>query len=411
VTLDGFKPDPRKVADRLAELAEGFPLPVVFNGQELQRPWALDSGHEFIQTGVGQVYLKGFGDGESWEATTQNLCVYLQGLPVYGTPVSWFRSETSNVVHLDSSLFHARLPDRDKLIDEDNVVQRVKEAVKAEVVRKLQELKGRLTPEAFAEGYETLRKWDCLDLLNDIPVIPRRALSFIQSYPIKEGPGSDNLDQVPQAITRKDVETGKVVIAELGYLNNENVQHWMYAWRKDRLIYSASSLHSGHWLHQYKVEMDDKPVEVAIEGETHRAFFEGQWVSGEAAFCEKYRLTFDGDTIEVEGDSIYLEDEGLFVVPKGDASGAVVGQVSSYYDDNESFNSSAKDEDEWAFEKFVVANTSADAAKALARLLPSFTGCPKVFGKRFTLELDSSGKVVSVEELADGELVGHGTEE
>jgi hypothetical protein len=49
-------------------------------------------------------------------------------------------------------------------------------------------------------------------------------------------------------------------------------------------------------------------------------------------------------------------------------------------------------------DKFAIANTSPDPAKALQRLLPSFAGCPKVFGKCFRLELDGEGHVLSVVE-------------
>jgi len=41
--------------------------------------------------------------------------------------------------------------------------------------------------------------------------------------------------------------------------------------------------------------------------------------------------------------------------------------------------------------------------KALQRLLPSFAGCPKVFGKCFTLALDGEGHVLSVVEAEPAE--------
>ena len=409
VKLDGFKPEPDKVASRLVTLAEGFPIPVFYNGVELKRPLALDGGCEFIQTGIGQIYLKGLGIGEHWTASSKELHVYLQGLPVYRSP-RLYSIEAANVVHLDASLFRARLPDRDKLIDEDKVVGQVAEAVRREAVLKLKALKGCLAPDAFAKGCETLRRWDCLELLNDVPVIPRQVLSCIQGYPVKEGCGSVNLDQAGIA-TREDVETGKVAVAQLEWFDEAGAPRWMYAWRKEMLVY-GQPLAQGHWLHGHIVDLDGQTVEVEIIGETHRANFDGQWVCGDAAFCEKYRLVFGGDAVEIDDCSIYLEDEGLFVVPKGDASGLAVRQASSYYDDSDSYHESVKDEDEWAFEKFVAANTSANPAKAIERLLPSFAGCPKVFGKRFTLELDGRGKVLSVVEAdsAAGLAAGPGEE-
>ena len=75
VRLGGFKPDASQIASCLSELAKGFPIPVIFNGHALQRPWALDSGNEFIDTEIGKVHLKGFGSGESWTNSVQELQV------------------------------------------------------------------------------------------------------------------------------------------------------------------------------------------------------------------------------------------------------------------------------------------------------------------------------------------------
>ena len=395
VRLGGFKPDAGQVASRLAELAKGFPIPVIFNGQALQRPWALDSGKEFIDTEIGKVCLRGFGPGEDWTRPMYELQICLQGLPIHRTKGYWCGDSMVNIVHLDSRQFHARLPDRDKLIDEDQVVKRVQQVVRQGAIAKINALKETLSPAEFAEGYETLRLWDCLALLNDVPVIPTGVLAYIQHYPIKEGCSPVNLEPARPSgsdslVTREDVETGKVSVAELEGIDETGAAPWMYAWHKDVLVYD-NPLDQGHWLFQHVVDFNRQPVQVEIIGETHRAHFDGQWVCGDAAFCEKYRLVFGSDSVDIAGDSIYLEDEGLFVVPKGDASGGVVGQASSYFDEHDNFNESVKDEDAWSFEKFVVANTSANPANALERLLPRFDGCPKVWGKRFVVSLDMGG--------------------
>ena len=273
----------------------------------------------------------------------------------------------------------------------------MKSVVQKEAVNKIIALKDTLTPAEFAEGYETLKLWDCLALLNDVPVISKGVLAYIQHYPIKEGCSPVNLEP-DGLVTREDVETGKVTVAELESVDDEaGATPWMFAWHKDMLVYD-NPLDKGHWLFRHLVDFTKQAVQVEIIGETHRAYFNGQWVSGNTAFCEKYRLTFADDSVDIEGDSICSEDMGLFIVPKGDASGCVVRQASSYFDEYENFIESVKDEDEWAFEKFVVANTSPDPAKAIQRLLPSFAGCPKLFGKCFTLALDGEGHVLSVVE-------------
>ncbi len=228
VRLGGFKPDACQVASCLSELAKGFPIPVIFNGQALHRPWALNSGAEFIDTEIGKVHLKGFGPGESWTDSVQELQICLQGLPIYRTKGHWRGDLMVNIVHLDSRQFHARLPDRDKLIDEDQAVKRVKQVVRQEAIAKINALKDKLSPAEFAGGYETLKLWDCLALLNDVPVNPKGMLAYIQHYPIKEGCSPVNLEPAG-LVTREDVETGKVTVAELEDIDETGAAPWMYA--------------------------------------------------------------------------------------------------------------------------------------------------------------------------------------
>ncbi|PZN75385.1 MAG: hypothetical protein DM484_19010 [Candidatus Methylumidiphilus alinenensis] len=262
-------------------------------------------------------------------------------MPIYRTKGHWRGDSMVNIVHLDSRQFHARLPDRDKLIDEDLVVKQVKSVVQKEAVKKINALKETLPPGEFAKGYDTLRLWDCLALLNDVPVIPKGVLAYIQHYPIKEGCSPVNLEPAG-LVTREDVETGKVTVAKLESVDGKaGATPWMYAWHRNKLVYD-NPLDRGHWLFRHRVDFTKQAVHVEIVGETHRAYFDGQWVSGDTAFCEKYRLAFGDDFVDIQGDSMYWEDRGLFVVPKGDASGCVVGQASSYFDEYDTTTSRSR---------------------------------------------------------------------
>ena len=90
------------------------------------------------------------------------------------------------------------------------------------------------------------------------------------------------------------------------------------------------------------------------------------------------------------------ENEDEVILPKSDASGFVLKQISSYRSEYEDFQESTHETDMYAFESFVVANTSIDAADAMKRLLPGFSGCPSLYGKSFVITLDDSGNVASV---------------
>lgn len=116
-----------QIATTLKRLVRGFPIPVLFNDQLLERSCALDSGLSFVDTEVGKIYLHGMDqpNGAQYEFD-----VYLQGLPIY---TSHSYTSHRHIIHLDSSRFHARLPDRDKLVDEADVVKRIK-AVLAQTI-------------------------------------------------------------------------------------------------------------------------------------------------------------------------------------------------------------------------------------------------------------------------------------
>ena len=395
ITLQGFKPEAQQIENHLQRLAKGFPISVILNSVPLERTRAVDAGLQFVNTGIGQVYLNGLSNEENWLHLCPYFHLYLQGLPVYHSDEERY---FGHIVHLDSARFHARLPDRDKLIDEADVVAEVKRVLQREARQKLEQLKQQLQPTAFAEGYETLKAYRCLDLLNDVPVLPKQVLAFVQDFPIMEGCDAFNLGTYEQPVTQEDVLTGKVNIAELDDFDSVGAARWMFAWHRDLLIY-RSRLDAGHWLLDHLVDLNAQAVRIEIIGETHRASFQGQWVEAEAVFCEQYRLTIGDECVVIENDALYDEDGCLFIVPKGDASGAVVGQASSYHDEWDSFNESIKEADEWAFQNFVIANTSVDPAQALQRLLPSFNSCPALFGKRFQLELNESGQIAAVVEI------------
>jgi hypothetical protein len=109
---------------RVEELCLGFPVAVLFNGQPLKR--RLAEGHLATQASpIGAVHLAGTLDGKYSHETM----VFLQGFCVL-KPTYCLRDEL-NVVHLDSRQFMARLPDRDKLIDEDVQRKRIDAELKA----------------------------------------------------------------------------------------------------------------------------------------------------------------------------------------------------------------------------------------------------------------------------------------
>ena len=166
ITLQDVDMEMGQIATTLKRLVRGFPIPVLFNDQLLERSCAQDCGLAFVDTEIGVIYLHGMDqpNGAQYEFD-----VYLQGLPIYSS-----HSYTSHrhIIHLDSSNFHARLPDRDKLVDEADVIKRVKAVLAQTIEQRFIQMKATLSAEEFVGFYEMLRHWELLKLLNDVPVVP-----------------------------------------------------------------------------------------------------------------------------------------------------------------------------------------------------------------------------------------------
>lgn len=384
-----------RVEHELKRLASAFPIPVLFNGIELDRPHAMDSGLEFVDTEIGSISLAGF---DKPNLNNYAYVMYLQGLPIYkSSSYASYGSAGYHVIHLDSSKFFGRLPDRDELVDKDEVVNLAKDALKGEIEKRLIEMKSSMPSEAFVAYYDMISEWGLLSILNDVPVIPVKALTEYSSYPNCSEESFGEFETRPaKPVHRDDVMTGQIQLVTFDeYIQDEGSTLSMYAFRNGFYVYPAGTekLDEGHWLHNHLRDLNKESVRIELINESHRACFDGQWISLDAAFCHSYRIYVGDDYVEIDDDSMF--DGSKAIVPEKDTTGSVVTQASSFRDEYD-FQQSAYDQDEYDFSQFVVANISSDPAHALKQLLPGFGACPSVFGKSFVVTLDENGRVASV---------------
>ena len=389
--------DTDTITRELRRLARGFPIPVIFNGDIMERAAAIDSGLEFVMTDIGAVYLQGLQEpmGAQYEFD-----LFLQGLPIYR---SHQYSSERHIIHLDSARFHARLPDRDKLVDETEVITQVKAVLAVEIEKRLLRLKAEKTPEAFVRYYAMMRHWHLLSLLNDVPVVPVEALSEIKDYPVCDTEIFDDFEQqVAKAMTRAEIEARGIVSID-DDIRTEGAARYLFAREKDYLIYNGK-LDSGHWLLPLVQDLNAEELVIECIHETHEVQFQGDGCGIPVRFCEAYRIKLGGDEVEITADAVYQgQDHGeLIIVPKGDSSAQVLAQISSYRNEWDEYQQSTFEQDCDAFVALVVANTTTDPAQALKCLLPAFCGCPSLYGKSFALALDGQGAVTSVAALSNG---------
>jgi hypothetical protein len=384
-----------ELASRIAALCAGFPVPVCFNGKEVERPHAA-ANLMLAETPVGGLYLCGTRDGEH----SHDTLVYLQGFCVL-RPI-YHRPERVNILHLDPRQFMARLPDRDKLIDEDRQRRRIDTNLRAEWRRVLEDAKRALPPDMFvARFYPALRAWGHLDLLNDIDVLPAAVFDEICGYPYQEGAGGrDYLRTVGITPTRTAIESGAIKLCSIDSLDDSNAGRWMFARATGCLLFNLGGLHHEHWVQAHVRYLDDEAIAVEPLAERVRCRLEGRWVWPDVVLCAAVRVGVGADTVDITDAGVH--DDGVLHIPDGEWSGQAVRQASSFTDENEQFMESDLDADRDALADLIRRLRSVDPKNTLDSLLGELKleRYPVLHGRQFRLSVGAEPNGHAVE-LAD----------
>lgn len=350
------------LAQHVEPLCLGFPVPVWFNGQPLSRRFAAEN-LATMPSPMGEVHLVGTRSGEH----TRETMVFLQGFCVLKS--TWCSYDKVNVVHLDSRQFMARLPDRDKLIDEDQQRKRIDAELTACWRQTLEVAKGQLPPEQFVETYyAAMRAWGHLDLMNDLDVLPAALFDQVVGYPIQDDSGQrDYVQPVTTAPSRAEIESGAVTLVALDWVNDDNAPRWMLARARGYLVFDWIGLHANHWAQQHVVYLEDASVQVEAIGEEARTELEGRWVMPTVILCEAVRVRIGDQVAEIDDAGVC--HEGVVYVPAGETSGDPVRQLSSFTDEHDQFLDGDMDADREALADLIRHLRSVDPVDTLDSLL------------------------------------------
>lgn len=374
---------------RIGPMCRGFPVPVEFNGRLIPRPDATDAsnGDGFHDTPVGAVRLSGSVDGRCSVRTR----VCLQGFCVNRRPSHLDEHDDSNVVHLDPARHLARLPDRDRLIDEDTQLKAVDEAVTHLWRRILLHRKGSLPAAEFVETfYGAMHMWKHLDLLDDVPVLPRVLCDTI-TYPVQEAfPSRDFMEPLASAPTREEVESGRLRLVSLDAPSDESMADWMLAWSLKMVVFDAHVLGPGHWVHAHVRELSARDVSVRAVGETLRTRLEGRWLWADVVLCERVRLEAGGETVELEEDG--LAHEGTLFIPAGECSGCAVQQASDFVDSDGHWHEDDMEADTAMLAELIHRMRASDPVSTLRAMLErlNLERFPVMVGRTFRLSVGPS---------------------
>ena len=397
ITLVGVSIDTGKLVSTLEKLSKGFPIPVELNGHVFERTHAVDSVmSQFTDTTVGKVWIKSLHNLNLPAHCLDSLEVYLQGLPIYKS--GYASISAPNVVHLDSSKFKARLPDRDKLIDEPDVIYEVKQVLREEIATAFIHLKKthKDNPLFLVGYYELLKEWSLIHLLNDIKAIPTGCLYTFTDYPncYEENFGYF-LSPISTALTQEEV-VKRGVVNFYEDIDDEGALIHTFAMKRDYWVYK-DNLDKGHWIHHDLIILEEPDVE--LQNERFSAFFDGDYIYKTVKFCDAYIITINGQSEIIASHSVYLGDGREIIVPKNDKTAQVLTQASYFSDGNDNYQEDGYLNESTRFVNFVIANQCDNPVDAIRQLLPDSFHCKLVNNKAFVLFVDQDGKLSITGEL------------
>lgn len=415
-TVEAFPANDRprfadQVRAQVALAAQGFPLPVFRDGKPMERSDVWDaSGLEV--PGVGWV----FGLEEKVEALAQCFEVprttlrdqgrfYLQGFSL-AVPGSQDPLLAELVVHLDSTQFRARMPDRACLVDGETHAKTIAAGVSQVLRDHLEGLKVRLGDGPFAERYFAVASHFHPDLVAQSPIpswmvgfamgVPTlRDFGFFGSRPVwvpRDGdlvvPSTDRLLVREPGLTPLDcIDSGGCGDAAEAVATANEPLAWalVQALELPLVEFNGTQLPQGHWGHDKLVCLEELEYEYEFEGAREVVDFDCH-IEFDLVFCDRIHVRSRCGTIpwttltahaiwhypnQVDGHPrVYIPLGGT----EGPATDVILGQITLFEDDMGVINDLAMAEAERHLEQLSELARGGDTKvfleRALSRALP-----------------------------------------
>ncbi|MBS3912689.1 MAG: hypothetical protein KGZ70_12860 [Hydrogenophaga sp.] len=309
------------IVNEIQARAKGFPIPVSINGQECPRPDAQDH-LQGVMTPVGFVSYPGVTTDDPRIPEVRQYRLYLQGLPIGSR-----RGENGPiVVHLDSTQFTARMPDRSDLFDPTEQMQKVEVELRNLVSYRLATLKANMTGEDFVrKHWENCKTHHLMRLMDDIPWVPQKVLwSVSQVAKATEDvwTTSSKEDLIPLA----DFSEGKVLVWFDGPQSTDWTPHAALVLKVMQRMNIAvpEDLSGDHWLRHMAPSVDDLRFTWVPHGVHGDSQFWGDMGACTISLCDQITVEVTSTTEPAYRLSTVFKDDWL-LVPKGDATAPLEG--------------------------------------------------------------------------------------
>lgn len=350
VRIEGFAWD--DAGKRLLEMVSGFPVPVWLNGEELPRPHALSSA--FKPSSIGHVR---FTHKTPLGCSAYEMDIFLQGFRV--RKASGTRMV---VVHLDSTKFHGKFPDRQTVVDEDKMLAAVVAGISGLVKEDLLSAKQAMDPLQFClQRHGQAKSIRSLEVFNDIDVVPQSWLADIEALPIEacesdvDGLGVDGLGDttLPTAfVSKADMEAGRYQIADLEQPSAgdpASMNPWNLAFAANMLVVRVQ-LHHEHWIRNIgRLTLDSEVGFEVVRARANEVRLEGEGAYLTLIPCEKVIFHCGDVRAEARTSVGGFVDDCIYLPDGAEIDARALRQCSSYKDEWGSFDDGPWDNDECLF--------------------------------------------------------------
>lgn len=334
VKLIGF--DTRAILEKSKRLFRGYPIRVVLDEKELDRPHAIQTSG-FVTTEVGHVRtanIIGLSDTQRPRTPT----VYLQGFCVM-EPQYAHGGDHEDVVHLDSTKWFGKFPDRNTVVNPDEMLRAVNGAITARYRSTLLSARSNLPePEFVTKYYGLASSLGMLEVFNDIDIIPAGWLSAITELPFG---GSSELEflgavESPRFVTRADVESGAIVVADLQNGIYPECQEqaagrrWVHAYARGALVLSQA-LQPEHWVYRNIAIHDETDANYRVSGVMRSGKADSsrlrRMFSPSIVICEQIESVSNDGIVARLNEPVADEEEDVIYIPVSRSEPEVAGSV------------------------------------------------------------------------------------
>jgi hypothetical protein len=351
VSLHGVE---EKAVAKIESLIDGSPIPVFYNGAELKRDYA--QSDKFVSTEMGQVFIDYDKICKDYHYYGMEMRMFLQGFQVYDSHPSYHHGGWDVIVHLDSVMYKGRMPDRDKLVDEEDTVKAARKMADKMVEDWLQARLVELGGVEFAKQYGKYAFYHYPAMLNQLDFLPGSILTRPELGGLSQNSDRCGSEEVGN-ISKADIVSGKYMLFDNpDSLNDENIMLWQWILHHEASIVLDKALPEGHWAIPFAREEDglDDAIEVTAINPGKSGKVNGSYLTVPLTLCDAVKLVFDGIEVLLDNHAVYAYGPNGILVPAKESEycGGIVEAIESYTRDD-AFNEDVFEEDSENVNKLV----------------------------------------------------------